>query len=133
MIVKMKTGQIIAGYSEQPFKPKNNVDYKQGFMFAFRNQKVFTLKKEPTTKTNKTLPKPFTYDEYFILWGNADIRIKTGTDELYSGYATANCAYEEKDNQNSTVNDLFLQEERDTFLEDYEFFQVEFENGENEW
>jgi hypothetical protein len=124
LIVKMKSGQIIAGYSQPPFKPKNNVDYKEGFMFAFKNKKVFTVKTQPTNKANKTIPKPITYDEYFIMWGNSDIRIKTGTQELYSNYSTGNGSYEEKGNKNSMVSDLFLQEERDAILEDYEFHQV---------
>ncbi len=82
-----------------------------------------------TTKFNKFPPKPNTYDDYFLTWGNCDIRIKPGTSELYSGYATANCCYEERGNENSVVNDLFLQDERQTTLEDYELFQVEFEDN----
>ena len=129
----MSNGQIIAGYSEPAFKPKTNVDFRTGFMFAFKNRKIFTVKKEPTTKFNKTQPKPITYDEYFLMWGNSDIRIKSGTNELYSGYATANCCYEERGNENSVVDDLFLQEDRETTLEDYELFQVEFSDGDNYW
>jgi hypothetical protein len=55
------------------------VDYKEGLMFGFKNRKVFNVKAKPSSKANKTNPKPITYDEYFIIWGNSDIRIKLGT------------------------------------------------------
>jgi hypothetical protein len=89
------------------------------------------LKREPTIKGNKTLPKPITYDEYFIMWGNSDIRIKSGTDELFSAYATATGAFEEKGNEESVVADFLLQEDRDAVLVDFEFFLVEFEDNSN--
>jgi len=63
-------------------------------MFSFKNQKTFKVKRSPSSAANKTNPKPITYDEYFIIWGNSDIRIKSGTKELYSNYSTGNCSYE---------------------------------------
>lgn len=128
LVAKLANGQTIAGYSEPPFKPQTNVDYREGYMFAFKNRKTFTLKKQPTSKANKTIPKPITYDEYYIIWGNSDIRIRSGNKEIYSNYSTANCSYEEKGNPNAMVSDLFLQQERDAFVEDYELFQVQFED-----
>ena len=64
------------------------------------------------------------------MFGNSDIRIKSGTEELYSAYATATGAFEDKGNGKSVVADFLLQEDRDAVLVDFEFFQVEFE-GDN--
>ena len=97
-------------------------------MFSLGNRKVFTLKTQPSNKTCNTHPKPITYDQYFIMWGNSDIRIRSGKSyELYSSYLTPTCCYEEKGNKNPRMTDLFMQEERDALLADYELFRVEFE------
>ena len=123
----MKSGHVIACYSQPAFIPLTNVDYKEGFIFSFGNNKIFTLKKQPN-KINKANPKPITYDEYYITWGNSDIRIRSGKSyELYSSYLTPTCCYEEKGNKAPKMNDLFMQEERDALLADYEFFRVEFD------
>ncbi len=106
----MTNGQIISGYSEPPFKPQTNVDYKPGMMFGFNNRKVFTVKKQPTTKHNKTCPKPITYDEYYIIWGDQDIRIKLGCKELFSNYSAMNCSYEDSGNKSPSIKDFFMQE-----------------------
>ena len=64
------------------------------------------------------------------MWGNSDIRIKSGTEELFSAYATATGAFEEKGNEDPVVADFLLQEDRDAVLVDFEFFEVQFE-GDN--
>ena len=92
--MKIWNGQIIAGYSTPAFVPKTNVDFNEGYMFGLRNKKVFKTKKEPTNIQNQTNPRPITYDEYFLIWGNSDIRIKSGITELYSNYATPGCSYQ---------------------------------------
>lgn len=124
LVVRMTNGQILAAYSDPEFKPQSKIDYRFGMMFAFTNRKVFTLKNQPSNKANKSIPKPITYDQYYIIWGNSEIRIKSGTNELYSNYSTGNCFYEEPGNDHPSVRDLFLSDERDNFLTDYELYQV---------
>ena len=63
-----------------------------------KNKKTFRVKREPSNNLARTNPKPITYDDYFLIWGNTDIRIRSGLDELYSNYATANGSYEEVGN-----------------------------------
>ncbi len=75
----MQNGQTIAGWSQPALQPKTDIDRKPGMMFAFNNRKVFYVKQQPSTKYNKTEPKPMTYDEYYIIWGNSDIRIRSGS------------------------------------------------------
>ena len=124
LVAKMDNGQIIAAYTQPPFQKQLNVDYKPGLMFGVKNQRVFTLKMHPTNKFNKTNPRPITYDEYYIIWGNSDIRIKFGTTELYSGYGTSNCSFEERGNPNQGVADFFMQNDRDAKLITYDIFTV---------
>ncbi len=96
-------------------------------MFALRNKKVFKTKKEATNKYNQTKPRPITYDEFFLIWGNSDIRIKSGTNELFSSYGTANASYEEVGNEEPVIDDLFQIPDRETPLADYELFAIEFD------
>jgi hypothetical protein len=63
------------------------------------------------------------------MWGNSDIRISSYTTELYSNYATSTGAYEELGNENPTVEDLLLVEERETVLTDYELVGIEFDDN----
>jgi hypothetical protein len=125
--VKIWNGQIIAGYSKPAFVPKTNTEFQEGYMFALRNKKLFKTKKEATNKYNQTKPRPITYDEFFLIWGNSDIRIKSGTNELFSSYGTANASYEEVGNENPIIDDLFQIADRETPLADYELFAIEFE------
>jgi hypothetical protein len=126
-LVKIWNGQIIAGYSKPAFVPKANNEFQEGYMFALRNKKVFKTKREATNRFNQTKPRPITYDEFFLIWGNSDIRIKSGTNELYSSYGTANASYEEVGNEEPIIDDLFQIADRETILADYELFAIEFE------
>ncbi len=116
LLVKMYNDQIIACYSEPPFKSKSNVDYKEGFMFGLKNRRIFSRKVAPTNANNRTPPRPITYDDYFLIWGNSDLRIRSGKDELYSNYATSNASFEEVGNKTPTIRDLFLMDDRETVL-----------------
>ncbi len=93
--MKIKNGQIIAGYSNPPFNPKINTENKQGLIFGIKNRKIFTLKSGQNLNNLRKAPRPIIYDEFFIMWGNSDIRIKYGTTELFSSYGISMSFYEE--------------------------------------
>jgi hypothetical protein len=40
--------------------------------------------------------KAILYDEYYMIFGNSEIRIKTGSNKLYSNFGIYNCYYESK-------------------------------------
>lgn len=64
LIVKMQNGQIILAYSEPAFiKKMGNINYRPGMMLGLRNRKVFTVKREKTSKQNITDPRPIIWDE----------------------------------------------------------------------
>lgn len=75
---------IVVGYSEQPLVLKNentNEDTK-GFIGSLTNQTIYGLR----TKNEKA--KVATYNEVFIIFGNAEIRIKKESDKIYSNLGT---------------------------------------------
>jgi len=37
------------------------------------------------------------YDQFYIIFGNAEIRIRTGEDLIFSNFGIANCHYNRRD------------------------------------
>ncbi len=128
-IAKMQNGQIILAYSEPAFsKQMGNINYRPGIMLGLRNRKVFTVKREKTNKLNLTDPRPITWDEQYIRWGNTDLRLRMTSTEFYSNYATPNGSFEERGNsKKAEIQDLFMMGDRTTQVVDYEFYEVKFE------
>lgn len=60
---------FIAAFSEGPFYPKMVSKY-DGLIISITNRKVFS----PVVKNEKAI----VYDEYFVIFGNSELRIKTG-------------------------------------------------------
>jgi hypothetical protein len=120
--VKIANINTIMGFSKAPFKPKTDVNYLPGFIASFHNGKIFTMKKGPTKQGQKTLPKPMTYDEYFIMLGNSDIRIKSGTKEIFTAYATDTSSFEEVKNKEPSCGDFFNSVDRDLDLKKHVFY-----------
>lgn len=81
LLVTFNGGQIIGGFSEAAYQKSNiNCDFKKGLMLEFTNGKVFhTKQKRENSKGNKTISRPVSYDEFYIIWGNSDLRIKPPT------------------------------------------------------
>jgi len=99
------------------------IDYRPGMMLGLRNRKVFTVKRQKTSKQNLTDPRPITWDEQYIIWGNTDLRLRMNSTEFYSNYATPNGSFEERDNKNKAeIEDLFMMRDRTTKVVDYEFY-----------
>ena len=67
LILKTVDGLFIAGYSEGPFHKKTSD--KDGIIFSLTNRKIFTL-----VERNK---RAITYDEYYLIFGNSEIRLKS--------------------------------------------------------
>lgn len=59
----------MAAWTEASFKPKMKSSHN-GLLFSLTNRKVFRLLKENT--------KAITYDEFFLIFGNSELRLKTG-------------------------------------------------------
>lgn len=127
LIAKMENGQTIIAYSEVAFQKKmGNIDKRPGMILGLLNKKILTVKTQVTSKHNTTEPRPVTWDENYIIWGNSDLRLRMNDTEFYSNYSTANCAFEEIGNKNPQIDDLFLMGDRKTNVVDFEFYEVKF-------
>lgn len=57
-------------------------------------------------QVDKVTPKGMTYDQFYIIYGNAEIRIKTGQKTIFSNFAVNNGYYDAKGHKiNDFLND----------------------------
>ena len=93
---------------------------------------IFSVNKDGITKVflSKKDKESVTHDEYFLIFGNSEIRLRNNETEMYSNYAINNCNYYEPGNNNPNVLDLLMHEEyentRARTLYGYEVYQMKF-------
>ena len=71
--------------------------------------------------------RPVTYDNYFLIFGNSEIRIKHGETKVFSNFAIANGYFNPL---GATIKDLLnagKERERETMIVGFEIYQVFFE------
>ena len=65
------------------------------------------------------------YDPYFLIFGNAELRIKTGEKTVFSNFGIMNSYY---NSRGKKVHDLLCEEgTRETGIESYEIYQILFD------
>jgi hypothetical protein len=69
--------------------------------------------------------KSITYDEYFLIVGNSEIRWKMGEKTIYSNFGIVNSYFDPKGTNVWAL--LQAGEERETFLKGFECHEVLFE------
>lgn len=87
VLIKLKNGWTCGGYSEGGFIPKHQSD-KDGLIFSLTMRKFFELKVR-----NK---KAITYDEFYIIFGNSELRIKSQENKLFSNFGLTSSFYDSK-------------------------------------
>ena len=84
LIVKLPNDYFIGGFSEGGFEPKAVSD-KDGLLFSITNRLVF-----PLLNANS---RAIANDEYFLVFGAAEIRIKTHENKIFSNFGINQAAY----------------------------------------
>ena len=92
---------IIAGYYPGIFEAKGIMN-KGGLLVSVTNDESYKLKVKPGDNVSRGM----TYDNFFVIFGNSELRIKHGDQKLYSNFGLSNAYY---DNRGHKVND-FLNE-----------------------
>lgn len=114
VIVKLINGYYLAGYAEGFFKPKTVSD-KDGIIMSLTNRKCYFL-----VERNR---RSITYDDYFIIFGNSEIRIKTSEKKMFSNFGLSNSYFK----SNGDGVDAIMggsKTEREMEVESYEFHQL---------
>lgn len=87
LIVKMANGTFTVGYSEGRFESKLS-STKDGLIISLTNQTYFTL-----VERNR---RAITYDDFYIIFGNSEIRLKSLEKKLFSNFGISNGYYSSK-------------------------------------
>lgn len=77
VIVRLVNGYCLAGYSEGSLIPKT-ASTKSGMLISLTNKKCYYL--------NEPNKKAIVYDDFFLIFGNSEIRIKTQEKKMFSNF-----------------------------------------------
>lgn len=114
MVAIFKTiyGKLIAGYSEEAFDASGIVR-GYGMIMSLWGRKMFELKEK----------KAISYDDYFLIFGNSELRVKTGEFRLFSNFGIANAYY---NNRGEKVHALLGEgKEREVDLSHFEVYALD--------
>ena len=115
LIVKTRAGIVFGAYSESPLEPDRKAD-KRSFIMSITNQKVF-----PVIEGKLAM----IYDHHHLIFGNSEIKIRSGESKLLSNFGINNGFFNSK---GGCVDDLLGEgKARETEIEGYEVHQVIFE------
>ena len=79
IIIKVTEGVYVAGYTNMPFRKKDHGD--SALILSLQNRTVFKLKQ---------MGKAITYDDFYLIFGNSEIRIKSLEKKIFSNFGIAN-------------------------------------------
>ena len=95
---------------------KDKVANKSGMLMSLTNKKVYPLMEGK---------RSITYDNYFLIFGNSEIRIKQGELKVFSNFAIANGFFNPMGN--NIDNLLSAGKERELLFSRFEIHRVFFE------
>lgn len=81
-MIKLVNGYVIGGFTEYAIEKGNIEKPGSGFIFSCNIKKFYTV------KNDARLPV-VSYDDYFCLFGNAEIRLKTQEAKVFSNAGIA--------------------------------------------
>ena len=89
LLVKTENNKVIGGYTKDSFlENRHSIDY--GMVFSVTNMTYFERNvKNSSYKAN-------TYDEFYLIFGNSELRIKTLEEKIFSNFAILHNFYETK-------------------------------------
>jgi hypothetical protein len=95
VIIKLANGHFIAGFTEDSLQTDKRQSQKTGLIMSLTNREVFTLAEQ-----NK---RAATYDEYYIIFGNSEIRIKSQEKRVYSNFGISNSYFKSRGHKVETL------------------------------
>ena len=66
---------------------------KGGLLVSVTNNESYTLFEKKSGMANSANIRGMTYDQFFAIYGNAEIRIKTGLQTIFSNFGVNNAFY----------------------------------------
>lgn len=84
LVIKINNGVCIAGYTEGSFRPKTTAD-KTGLIMSLTRKKCYFQ-----IEHNK---KAIIYDDFYVIFGNSEIRIKALEKKMLSNFGISSSYY----------------------------------------
>ena len=94
ILLKLVNEHIVGGFYQGKFVPKMQAD-KDAFLVSIHNKEVFEL-----VEPNK---KGATYDDFYFVLGNSELRVKSGEKTLFSNFGIANSAFKARGHKVSAI------------------------------
>ena len=113
VIVRLINGYTIAAWSEGGFSPSTTPSH-DGLLLSLTNRKVFRL-----LQANH---RAVAYDDFFLIFGNSELRLKTGEKGVFSNFGVQNAFYNCSGEKVGTL--LGAGTEREVDLLNYEIFSL---------
>ncbi len=115
MVVKLLNGYFLAAWTQGGFKPKTVSD-RDGLLFSLTNRRAF----EPAKPNARVVA----YDDFFIIFGNSELRLKTQDNKVFSNFGVNNGYFNSRGEKVDCL--LGSGTNREVEFEAYEFFQLKF-------
>lgn len=118
LIAKTVDDAYIVGYYSGKYCESIMTD--PGLLISLHNNEVFQLNTPESNPGKQTTYKAMQYDKYYAIFGNAEIRIKTGENKVFSNFGIMNSYYNHRLKKVSEF--LRNESKREVELESYEFY-----------
>lgn len=111
-VIQLSSGGLLACFTTTAFAPGNKGN--DGIIMVIQNEECFHLKEGC---------RAITYDDFYLIFGNSEIRIKSGEKSIFSNFGISNGYYECR---NKTVDALFSEgkNKNEVPIEGYEIYQI---------
>lgn len=131
LIVILETEKaLMAAYYSGELQEKTPM-LDEAMLISITNRKYYTLKKDQPnsnkkeSKEAKRLMRGMTYDKFYLIFGNAELRIKTNEDKVFSNFAISSAYFEnKKDKVDVLLNEGTVNEVK---LITYEIYEIIFD------
>ena len=118
-MIKLANGYVIGGFSEYAIE-KGRIE-KPGSGFIFN----CNIKKSYNVRSDARLPV-VSYDDYFCLFGNAEIRLKSQEARVFSNFGIAASTFETGRDTRTKFLNIENPNDNELDLESYEYYQITF-------
>ena len=91
VVIKLINGYVVGGYScfpiEKDKQKSKSIGYGKGIIFSLTHNRSFVMKRDPRTAV-------LTYDDFFFIFGNSELRLKSQEKKFFSNFGVANSTFE---------------------------------------
>ena len=110
VVIKTDYSYMVAAYAEHGFVA-GEAGIGRGLLMALGTGQVWSVQQGK---------RPTTYDDYYIIFGNSDLRLRALEKKVFSNFGLSNSCYEK-----GSVEELLGESEREVDITGYEVYALE--------